>query len=158
MATAARVTPRGDDAGVSSQLLTTGQWLRRCPVGPSRDDAPVPHDHPITHGVPGGMDRVRNLRPLLNGREVPPGVHHDVQHPIPVVATLRWETGDEQLDTVALEWWTTRAGTVVRVRVADQRIPTGAVWLPVEDVRPAPNAARPARAERSTTMVWPPQQ
>ncbi|RMI13031.1 hypothetical protein [Cellulomonas triticagri] len=100
------------------------------------------------------MDRIRAVRPLLNERPVPPGVHHDVQHPIPVVVTLRWETGDEEVETIALEWWTTRAGSVVRVRVADQRIPTGAVWLPVEDVRPTPNAARPARVEHSTTMVW----
>lgn len=75
-------------------------------------------------------------RPLLNEREVPPGVHHDVADPPPVTVTLRWETGDEEVDTVALEWWTTeRSGPVVRVRVADPRILTGAVWVPAGDVR-----------------------
>lgn len=82
------------------------------------------------------MSRVRAARPLLNARPVPPGVHHDVHDPIPVTVTLRWQTGVEQLETLALEW--TR--TVVRVRMVDQRVMTGAVWLPAEDVR---------RAERS---------
>lgn len=81
--------------------------------------------------VPGGMSLVQAARPLLNARAVPPGVHHDVHDPIAVTATLRWETGVEQLDTVALEW--TR--TLVRVRIADLRVLTGAVWLPAEDVR-----------------------
>ena len=52
---------------------------------------------------PGSADRARAQIPLLNGRPVPPGKHHDVQHPIPVTVTLRWETGDEQLDTIAVE-------------------------------------------------------
>lgn len=81
------------------------------------------------------MDRVRDARPLLNARPVPAGVHHDVPEPIPVTVTLRWESGDERLDTVALEWWRDRGEAVVRVRIADPRVMTGAVWLPAEDVR-----------------------
>lgn len=81
--------------------------------------------------VPGGMSRVRAAVPLLNQRPVPGGVHHDVDRPVPVTVTLRWATGTEELDTVALEW--TR--TLVRVRIADLRVMTGAVWLPAEDVR-----------------------
>lgn len=97
------------------------------------------HAGPVTDflpgRVPGGMDRVRDARPLLNAHPVPPGKHHDVPDQIPVTVTLRWETGDEQLDTVALEWWRDRGEAVVRVRIADQRVMTGAVWLPAEDVR-----------------------
>lgn len=50
--------------------------------------------------------------------------------------TLRWETGIEQLDTVALEWWRPKdltgrlLGPLVRVRIADPRVMTGAVWVP----------------------------
>ncbi|MCG7285341.1 hypothetical protein MHY85_05045 [Cellulomonas sp. ACRRI] len=51
--------------------------------------------------------------------------------PIPVRVTLRWETGDETVDTVALEW----TPRLVRVRVSDLRVMTGAVWVPAEDVR-----------------------
>jgi hypothetical protein len=72
------------------------------PVSPGADDADV-HTHPLTHTVPGGMDRVRGTRPLLNAQRVPPGLHHDVTDPIPVTVTLRWGTGEEQLDTDAME-------------------------------------------------------
>lgn len=41
------------------------------------------HDHPLTHSAPGGMDRVKATMPLLNAQRVPPGVHHDVDDPIP---------------------------------------------------------------------------
>lgn len=85
---------------------------------------------PLPQAVPGGMSRVRAAVRLLNGRPVPPGVHHDVHRPVPVRARLRWATGDEVLETVALEW--TR--TLVRVRVADLRVMTGAVWIPAGDV------------------------
>lgn len=88
---------------------------------------------PIT--VSGGPDRVAGLVPLLNGVEVPAGVHHDVDHPIPVTVTLRWATGDEQLDADAVEWWGRGPDAVVRVRIADRRVMTGAVWLPAADVR-----------------------
>ena len=91
--------------------------------------------HSLTHTVPGGMDRVRDARPLLNAHPVPPGKHHDVPDPIPVTATLRWATGVEQLDTAAVEWWGTGERAVVRVRIADPRVMTGAVWVPAEDVR-----------------------
>lgn len=77
------------------------------------------------------MSRVRAAVPLLNQRPVPAGVHHDVDRLVPVTVTLRWVTGAEEINTVALEW--TR--TVVRVRIADLRVMTGAVWLPAEDVR-----------------------
>lgn len=101
------------------------------------------HDHPLTHTAPGGMDRLRAVRPLLNSHPVPPGVHHDVQHPVDVTVTLRWEDGDEQLDTVALEWTSVRSDSkrpdsptsLVRVRLIDPRVMTGAVWVPAEDVR-----------------------
>lgn len=82
------------------------------------DDRPHP---PLPQVVPGGMARVRAAVPLLNGQPVPAGVHHDVDHPIPVRARLRWRTGTEELDTVALEW-TTR---LVRVRCDFQRSPAG---------------------------------
>ena len=101
------------------------------------------HDHTLTHTAPGGMDRIRAVRPLLNAHPVPPGVHHDVQQPVDVTVTLRWEDGNEQLDTIALEWW--RPGfksrgddlnrPLVRVRLIDPRVMTGAVWVPAEDVR-----------------------
>nr|WP_195969121.1 hypothetical protein [Cellulomonas hominis] len=86
--------------------------------------------------VPGGMARIASAVQLLNARPVPPGVHHDVERPIPVVATLRWATGTEEIDTLALEWWRPRRGhAVVRVRIVDLRVMTGAVWLPANDVR-----------------------
>lgn len=96
-------------------------------VGGPSDTLPVS----LPQSVPGGMHRVRAAVPLLNARPVPPGVHHDVDRPIPVTVTLRWATGVEVVDTVALEW--TR--TLVRVRIADLRVMTGAVWVPAEDVR-----------------------
>lgn len=85
----------------------------------------------LTQRVAGGLDRLRGVVPLLNGRPVPPGVHHDVTQPLPVTVTMRWPTGDEHLDTLALEW--TR--TLVRIRVTDLRCLTGAVWVPARDVR-----------------------
>ncbi len=86
--------------------------------------------------VPGGMARVASAVMLLNACPVPPGVHHDVEQPIPVIATLRWVTGPEDTDTLALEWWrAVPSGPVVRVRVIDLRLMTGAVWLPAADVR-----------------------
>lgn len=115
-----------------SHLDPDTEWWPALPrrVGGATDDDGV-HDHDLTHTVPGGMDRVRSTRPLLNAQRVPPGVHHDVDQPIPVTVTLRWETGDEELDTLAVEW----QGAEVRIRIADLRVMTGAVWLPVEDVR-----------------------
>lgn len=85
--------------------------------------------------VTGGPDRIAGLVPLLNAHEVPPGVHHDATHPIPVTVTLRWATGVEQLDTIAVEWWGRGPDAVVRVRIADRRVMTGAVWVPAADVR-----------------------
>ena len=86
--------------------------------------------------VPGGMARLASAIQLLNACPVPPGVHHDVENPIPVVATPRWATGPEETDTLALEWWRAlHSGPVVRVRVIDLRVMTGAVWLPAADVR-----------------------
>lgn len=74
--------------------------------------------------------------PLLNEREVPPGVHHDVQHLIPVTVTMRWATGAEQDDALAVEWCGTGADAVVRVRLREEkRVMTGCVWLPASDVR-----------------------
>ncbi|WP_158370207.1 hypothetical protein [Cellulosimicrobium cellulans] len=89
------------------------------------------HDHTLTQTVPGGLSRLKSTVPLLNARPVPAGVHHDVERPIPVTARLRWETGIELVDTFAVEW----CGGVIRVRIADLRVMTGAVWLSVEDVR-----------------------
>jgi hypothetical protein len=85
----------------------------------------------LAQTVPGGMSRLRAAVPLLNAREVPPGVHHDVDRPVPVTVTLRWATGTERLDTLAVEW----TATLVRVRVVDLRVMTGAVWVPACDVR-----------------------
>lgn len=85
----------------------------------------------LAQTVPGGLSRLRSAVPLLNARPVPPGVHHDVERPVPVTVTLRWETGPEPLDTVAVEW----TPTLVRVRIVDLRVMTGAVWLPAADVR-----------------------
>ncbi|GIG37815.1 hypothetical protein [Cellulomonas pakistanensis] len=85
----------------------------------------------LAQTVPGGLARLRSAVPLLNAVPVPPGVHHDVDRPLPVTVTLRWETGAERLDTVAVEW----TATLVRVRIADLRVMTGAVWLPATDVR-----------------------
>jgi hypothetical protein len=111
------------------------EWWPALPgqaVSPGSDDADVN----LPQTVPGGMDRLRATAPLLNARRVPPGVHHDVATPIPVTATLRWETGEEERDTVAVEWWTSaHDGSVVRVQISDSRVMTGAVWLPAEDVR-----------------------
>lgn len=84
----------------------------------------------LAQTVPGGMSRIAAAVPLLNQRPVPAGVHHDVEPPIPVSVVMRWATGDELLDTLALEW--TRI--LVRVRVIDLRVMTGAVWLPACDV------------------------
>ncbi len=81
--------------------------------------------------VPGGQSRVEAQVRLLNWRPVPAGVHHDVDRPVPVRAILRWVTGAERVDTLALEW--TRI--LVRVRVVDHRVMTGAVWIPAGDVR-----------------------
>jgi hypothetical protein len=88
-------------------------------------------DRSLLGNVPGGLSRLQSTVPLLNQRPVPPGVHHDVQHPIPVTVKLHWETGTEQLDTWAVEW----DRHLIRVRISDARVITGAVWLPVEDVR-----------------------
>lgn len=107
-------------------------------------------DRSLLSNVPGGMSRVHATVPLHNQRPVPPGVHHDVERPVPVTVTLRWETGVEELETVALEWWSTtrdprddaqtlgrsaRERSVVRVRISDLRVMTGAIWVPAEDVR-----------------------
>lgn len=102
--------------------------------GVERTLPPVPNDY-LPSLVTGGPDRIAASQPLLNGRDVPPGIHHDVAHPIPVTVTLRWETGTEQLDTEALEWWGRGPDGVVRVRIADRRVMTGAVWVPTRDVR-----------------------
>src|SRR6478609_4250708 len=88
------------------------------------------------------MSRVRAGVPLHNQRPVPPGAHHDVDRPLPVTVLLRWATGTETLDTVALEW----TPTLVRVRIADLRVMTGAVWLPAPDVRRRDPAVRTATA------------
>ena len=89
----------------------------------------------LTQTVQGGPARVSAGVPLLNARPVPHGTHHDVDDPIPVTVTLRWETGDEHFDTVAVEWWGAGTDAVVRVRIGDLRVMTGAVWLPAADVR-----------------------
>jgi hypothetical protein len=87
--------------------------------------------------VPGGLSRVRSARRLLNECPFPRGEHHDLADPPAAFATLRWETGDEEISTVVLEWWHTRAaGWMARVRVTDPRLMTGAVWIPAADVRP----------------------
>jgi hypothetical protein len=85
----------------------------------------------LAQTVPGGMSRLRAAVPLLNARPVPPGTHHDVDRPVPVTVELRWESGTERLDTLAMEW----TAALVRVRIADLRVLTGAVWLPATDVR-----------------------
>ncbi len=85
----------------------------------------------LPQSVPGGLSRIAAAVPLHNALPVPAGVHHDVDRPVPVTAVLRWATGDELLETLALEW--TRS--VVRVRITDLRVMTGAVWLPAADVQ-----------------------
>ena len=85
----------------------------------------------LAQTVPGGLSRLRAAVPLLNAAPVPPGEHHDVDRPVPVTAILRWVTGAETVDTLALEW--TRM--LVRVRLVDHRVMTGAVWVPAGDVR-----------------------
>jgi len=124
------------DGQAWSSLDGDTEWWPALPrrVGGATDDDDV-HDHDLTHTVPGGMDRVRSTRPLLNAQRVPPGVHHDVDQPIPVTVTLRWETGDEELDTLAVEWQGAGDRAVVRVQIADARVITGAVWVPAADVR-----------------------
>ena len=126
---------RSDGQAWSSSDPDTEWW----PALPLRVSAPADdddvHDHPLTHTAPGGMDRVRATVPLLNAQRVPPGTHHDVDDPIPVTVTLRWATGDEQLDTLAVEWWGAGAGALVRVKLSDLRVMTGAVWVPAADVR-----------------------
>lgn len=79
---------------------STYEWWPALPVptvSPAGDDGDVN----LPQSVPGGMDRLRARVRLLNAHPVPPGVHHDVQHPLDVVVTLRWETGDEETETVA---------------------------------------------------------
>lgn len=93
-------------------------------------------DRSLLRGAVGGMERIAAARPLLNACAVPRGKHHDHPEPIPVRVRLRWDTGVEQVDTVELERWERRAGTLVRVRVWDPRVMTGAVWLSAHDVRP----------------------
>lgn len=89
-----------------SSLDNDTEWCPALPrrVGGAADDGEV-HDHDLTHSVPGGMDRVRSTRPLLNAQPVLRGLHPDVERPIPVTVTLPWATGDEQLETLAVEWW-----------------------------------------------------
>lgn len=120
-----------------SSLDADTEWWPALPrrVGGAPDDEEVHEHHSLTHTVPGGMDRVRSTRPLLNAQRVPPGLHHDVDRPIPVTVTLRWETGDEELDTLAVEWQGKGDRAVVRVQIADARVITGAVWVPAADVR-----------------------
>ncbi|VTR77231.1 hypothetical protein CHMI_02001 [Cellulomonas hominis] len=65
--------------------------------------------------VPGGQSRIAAAVTLRNQHPVPPGVHHDVEQPVPVTARLHWETGTETIETLALEW--TR--TLVRIRIID---------------------------------------
>lgn len=112
---------------VPPEITRTPTAPRRAPTCPLPDTAVVD----LAQTVPGGMARLRAAVPLLNALPVPPGEHHDVDRPVPVTVTLRWATGAERLDTVAVEW--TR--TLVRVRIADLRVMTGAVWVPAEDVR-----------------------
>jgi hypothetical protein len=109
------------------------EWLRRC-LGDSVSDLgatlrSMPH--------PGSGDMLAAQVPLLNGHEVPAGVHHDVANPIPVVVTLRWATGDEVAEALAVEWWTRGAIVpLVRVRLrGEKRLMTGCVWVPAGDVR-----------------------
>lgn len=106
------------------------------------DDRRIPPtDRALLTSVPGGLDRLRSVVPLLNAAPFPPGVHHDVPEPIPVSVTLRWADGPsrelvEQRDTFALEWCRGVDGDpVVRVRLTDPRSLTGAAWLPAADVR-----------------------
>lgn len=140
-----------DDEAWRAADSSTEWWPALPPrVSPGADDAGVD----LTQTAPGGMARVRAAAPLLNARPVPRGTHHDVDDPIPVTATLRWATGDEQLDTVAVEWWGSGADAVVRVRIGDLRVMTGAVWVPAEDVRRHPSAPwRPAPKSRETQRL-----
>lgn len=106
----------------------------RTPTAPRRaapDRVPDTAAVDLAQTVPGGLSLLRAAVPLLNALPVPPGEHHDVDRPVPVTVTLRWATGAERLDTIAVEW--TR--TLVRVRIADLRVMTGAVWVPASDVR-----------------------
>jgi hypothetical protein len=88
-------------------------------------------DRSLLSNVPGGMSRIHSTVPLHNQRPVPPGVHHDIEYPVPVVVTLYWETGTEHLETLAVEW----DRHLVRIRISDLRVMTGAIWVPAEDVR-----------------------
>jgi hypothetical protein len=80
--------------------------------------------------VPGGRSRIATAVPLQNQHSVPPGVHRDIERPVPVTAGLHWEAGTETPETVALEWTL----TLVRIRILDLRVMTGAVWIPAGDV------------------------
>ena len=122
---------RPDEAWLTAD--PDSEWWPALPrrVSPESDD----DDVDLRQTVPGGMSRVRAAVPLLNARPVPKGTHHDVDHPIPVTVTLRWATGDEELDTEAVEWWGAGDAAVVRVKMTDLRVMTGAVWLPAADVR-----------------------
>lgn len=120
-----------DDAWRTADPAT--EWWPALPqsVGPPAHDAGVG----LTQTTPGGMARVRAAVSLLDARPVPRGMHHDVDDPIPVTVTLWWETGDERLDTVAVEWWGTGPDAVVRLRIGNLRVMTGAVSLSIADVR-----------------------
>ena len=81
-----------------------------------------------------------HTRPALEGTErpanerpVPPGVHRDVAHPIPVRVRLVWSTGPQWIDGLALEW----TQRLVRVETRDRRLHPRVVWVRAEDVRRA---------------------
>ncbi|MEN0072501.1 MAG: hypothetical protein AAGC63_16100 [Propionicimonas sp.] len=99
------------------------------------------NERTLLTNVPGGPARLASAVELLNEVPFPPGVHHDVARPIPVVATLRWSDGRggedvEHRDTEALEWCPgVTAAPVVRIRLVDPRNITIAAWLPAADVR-----------------------
>lgn len=80
----------------------------------------------------GSADILELAQHILNAHDVPPGVHHDVENPIPVTVRILWERdGLEEVDTVAVEW----TSRLVRVWLSDRRWQPAAVWVPAEDVR-----------------------
>ncbi len=76
---------------------------------------------------------------LLNQRPIPPRHLQQLgRTPIPVRVRLDWEhAGIEHIDTEAVDW----VGRDVLVRVDDERMHVGWVWVDAGDVERRPNPA-----------------
>lgn len=58
----------------------------------------------------------------------------EVDEQIPVTARVVFETGEEQLQGSAV-WWVRRPTAHVRVRINDNRLQSGGVWLDPADIQ-----------------------